>query len=460
MFAHGALRRSIAQAVMTACLGMAALSAFASDDEGEFTGYLRAGAGTSSHGGTQNCYYLGNGNGHGYRLGNECDSYTEFGYSRTMAKADDGVKLVGYIMVNDYSGDSAYSGKLGISQIFVQAKGLDWLNGGTAWVGERYYERPDIHWMDLQYINLNGTGGGFDNIGTDLGGKFSYAIFKDNDTNNIAGTSLNNYSFKSSNSAIRNNFLYRGLPVNAGGTLDLAVSLITPSSPDNGGASRHSGYSLHLFHNQDVMGGGNTFGVQYGVGAGTGRGDPGTYTVATPWTAFGSNGPCCNRMGVSGSTLLGSDDTRLRIFDALWIQPTKDFGAGFNYIHQEDKSPVYGINGASSGTSKWDSFGIRPSYAINEHFKLQGQIGIDRLSYPGTDTENLTTFTIAPTISLGKGFFDRPELRFFVTHAKWNNAATANINANNANSVGALGMATSGTSFGVQVEAWWGKNWF
>jgi len=39
-------------------------------------------------------------------------------------------------------------------------------------------------------------------------------------------------------------------------------------------------------------------------------------------------------------------------------------------------------------------------------------------------------------------------LRTFVTHAKWNadNGTTAN---------GVFGTATSGTTFGVQAEAWW-----
>jgi maltoporin len=428
----------------------------ASDDEGEYVGYLRVGGGVSQGGGPQKCYYLGNGDGHGYRLGNECDSYTEFGYARTFAKADDGVRFVGHIMVADYSGDSAYSGNLQISQIYADIKGLYWLNGGTAWVGERYYERPDIHWMDLQYINLNGTGGGFDNIDTAWGGKFSYAVFKDDDTNNYSGTQLGS-SFISSNSAVRNNVLYRGLPTNPGGTLDVVLGLILASSPSS---DRHDGYYANLFHKQDIFGGGNTFGVQYGVGPGTGRGAPLAFNSSQPNAAFGPAGGagpdaiCCNRMGQSGSTLLGSDDTRLRVFDALWIQPTQRFSAAFTALFQGDRSPIYG------GTSDWDSFGVRPEYAFFSHFKLQGEIGVDRVSYPGAATENLIKYTIAPTLTLGPGFYDRPELRLFVTRANWNSAATATINSNNAANPTSIGLVTSDTSVGVQLEAWWGKNWF
>jgi maltoporin len=425
------------------------------EEDGGFVGYLRVGAGVSTSGGTQDCYYLGNGNGHGYRLGNECDSYTELGYSKTLLKSDDGIRFVGHFMITDYSGNSAYSGNVQISQIFISVVGLEGLNGGTPWLGERFYERPDIHWMDLQYINLNGTGGGIDNIDTAWGGKFSYAVFKDNDTNNYSGTSFS--SFSSSNAAIRNDFLYRNLPVNAGGSLDAIVGLILPTSPSD---DRHKGYNLHVFHKQSILGGGNLFGVQYGMGPGTGEGTPTQFDPSQPTSAFGSTGGvgpnaiCCNRMGQSGSTLLGPEDTRLRIFDAIWIQPTPRFSAAFDLLYEADKFPVYG------GISSWESMGVRPEYAFTRHFKLQGEIGIDRVTYPEAPTENLIKYTLAPTLTLGPGFFDRPELRLFVTRANWNSAAIATVNANNVTNTASIGQTTSDTSFGIQLEAWWGKNWF
>jgi maltoporin len=442
---------------------------FTSVDNGEYVGYLRVGAGVAAGGGPQNCYYLGNGDGHGYRLGNECDSYTEIGYARTFAKADDGTRFVGHIMISDYSGNSAYSGNVDIAQIFVDAQGLDWLHGGTVWLGERFYERPDIHWLDLQYINLNGTGAGFDNIPTGfLNSKFSYAIFKDSDTDNFSAdptvvpNTVPNAGANelSSNSAVRNNLLLRGISTGTDGTLDIVLGLLTPSTPSN---DRHTGYYLNAFHKQEAFGGGNLLGVQYGVGSGTGRGAPLTFNSALPNAAFGNTGgigpdsPCCNRIGQAGSTLLGSSDTRLRVFDAIWIQPTKEFGMAFDALYQGDKSPVYG------GTSNWMSVGVRPEYAFFTHFKLQGEIGIDRVTYPGATAENLLKFTVAPTITLGQGFFDRPELRFFVTHANWNQAATAVINSNNNSTNGSnssLASVTSNTSVGFQLEAWWGKNWF
>jgi len=59
---------------------------------------------------------------------------------------------------------------------------------------------------------------------------------------------------------------------------------------------------------------------------------------------------------------------------------------------------------------------------------------------------------LAPTWSSGPGFWDRPELRLYVTTARWNDAANAA-----AGSGGLTGLgdgATRGTSWGVQLETW------
>ncbi len=464
----------LAPALAAVCLMVAVVPVLANDDDGQFIGYFRSGAGSSSTGGAANCYYLGNGNGHGYRLGNECDSYGEIGYAHTLATSENGVKFVGHVFGATYSGDSSWNGNFQLTQMYVEAKGIDSLAGGTAWVGQRFYERPDIHTMDLQYINLGGDGGGIDNIPTAIGGRFSYAIFKDNDSNN-AGPPISGATpfvipntIAGSNAAIRNDFLLRGLPVNEGGKLDLIFGYI--SATDHG-SQRHSGFNAHLFHNQEMFGGNNTFGIQYGVGPGTGRGDPlvagslAAYQANPAAATSGGTGPgnldtgiCCNRMGTSGSTLLGSDDTRTRVFDALVVQPTREFSTAFSLVYQSDK--LSALYGPAQGTVDWTSFGVRPEYAFTQNFKLQGEISYDRVSYPNAATQHLTKYTIAPTLSLGPSFWDRPELRVFLTHANWNAAATPTLIMNNYNAGNSLGMGTEGTTVGVQVEVWWNENWW
>lgn len=410
------MQHPIKTSLALACTMLLACGAArASDAEGEYHGYFRAGLGSSTDSrGPQSCYGLG-GNTMRYRLGNECDTYGEFEYQKEMAKSANGVSFVGHIMVAAYTPSSAVSDSdLSMSKMYVEAKNIPTLNGGTAWIGKRYYMRPDIHMLDLQYINMNGTGGGIDQY--KLGpGRISYGFFKDND--------------KPGNSAIRQNLVYQGIPVNQDGTLEVLTTLITPDKKDS---TSHSGWQATVLHKQDkVWGGANTFGIQYGVGPGTGAG-----------------GQCCDRMGTTGSIRNGSDVTRLRIFNSLWIQPTPEWSAEMIAIVQRDKSD------ASGGSSTWTTLGVRPVYAVNDNFKLQFELGTDRVTSPtGGAAQRLTKLTFAPTLTAGKGYWSRPELRAFVTYGKWNDAATAAVNK--ANESGPVyGNATSGTSFGLQVETW------
>ena len=416
------IQKSLPLAVALAC---ACGSASAASDEEGFHGYFRVGAGTSTSGsrGPQSCYGLG-GNTMKYRLGNECDAYFEGGYTKDIAQSD-GVHYVATVWVNAYSPKSDFdNAKLNVLKAYVEAKGLPFLNGGTAWMGKRFYNRPDIHMLDLQYINFNGTGAGLDQIKAGPG-KFAYAFFKDNDATATSadGTVLG------TTAATRQNFIYQDVPVNAGGTIDLAASVITAQGGNKLGAT-HNGWQMSAFHRQtEVFGGANTFGVQYGVGPGTGIG-------------VGND-----RIGASGSTLLGSDVTRFRVFDNVWVQPTWNFGMEFVALLQKDKSDAI-------GSSTWTTLGVRPVYAVSQNFKLVMELGTDRVTSPtGGAAQRLTKLTFAPTISAGPGLWSRPELRAFVTYGKWNDAATASVNASN-NSGPVYNNNTSGTSFGFQVEAW------
>ncbi|WP_426077895.1 maltoporin [Janthinobacterium sp. PSPC3-1] len=422
--------KSLPAALTLALLAIASGSAMAdpmypSDSEG-FHGYLRAGAGsnTSSDGGSQGCFGLG-GNTMKYRLGNECDAYTEFGYTKAIAKSGD-VTYMATVWVNAYAPNSDFGdNKVGIVKAYVEAQGLDFLNGGTAWVGKRFYYRPDIHMLDLQYINMNGTGAGLDRIPVGPG-KFSYAFFKDNDINARTVTG----AIAGTRSAVRQNFIYGEIPVNTNGTLDIAATIITAEGKDTDiYGPKHNGWQLSAFHRQGkVFGGGNTFGVQYGTGPGIG-GD--------------GNG----QFGASGNTGYGSDRKRTRVFNDMAIQPMENFGMELVALWQKDESNA-------TGSSTWTSVGVRPVYAFTNNFKLIGELGTDRVTQSGGPAKRLTKLTIAPAISAGPGLWSRPELRAFVTYGKWNDAATASVNASNNGGPIYNNNNTSGTSYGFQVEAW------
>jgi maltoporin len=406
MKARTTLKRS--PAWLAVILAMGAMQAAHADvTQGEYHGYFRAGAGSNSEKGSQACFGL---NGVAkYRYGNECDTYGEFSYTKEMAKSANGTSFVGTIMPNFYEPNSGGNGKnWGLAQMFVEARNVDILNGGTAWVGKRFYNRPDIHVLDMKMVHMDGTGAGIDGI--KLGaGQFGYALMRDD-----SGAST---------SATRHHFLYHGLPANANATIDLDASLFTA---DTTVANSKGGYALSFAHKQGgVLGGDNTLWLQYAQGAGVN-----------------------NSLGQVGSLLVGSDATMARIGDQLIWSVTPEFTGGFNFVYQSNKT--------TAGTTTWTSIGTRPTYALADNLKLIMDIGHDRVKPAGGGaTQQLTKVSFGPALTMGKGFWSRPELRAFVTYAKWNDAAQAAAPAGSTlSSTGVFGSKTNGTSYGVQVETW------
>ncbi|MES1264363.1 MAG: carbohydrate porin [Variovorax sp.] len=106
------------------------------------------------------------------------------------------------------------------------------------------------------------------------------------------------------------------------------------------------------------------------------------------------------------------------------------------------------------GTAKFKEFssGGRGSYAVTKNFKLVAEAGYMEKKPEGAETQKLTKFTFAPTLSTGPGFWNRPELRLYVTTAKWN--AAANAGAGLAGLTGLGDGKTKGTSYGAQAEIW------
>jgi maltoporin len=62
----------------------------------------------------------------------------------------------------------------------------------------------------------------------------------------------------------------------------------------------------------------------------------------------------------------------------------------------------------------------------------------------GGSSERVTKLTIAPTLTVGKNYYDRPELRLYASYFSFNDAYKA-----------ARGLTKSNkTAIGAQVEVW------
>lgn len=385
-----------AAATATLMLAMAPATSSAVD----FGGYFRVGPGSTSKNASRACYGL-SGPGLKYRLGNECDIYGEFTFTQAYKK--DGLDYKVVLMPNIWNGGTDDAGaKFGLAQMYAEGKGFDLAPDATFWIGKRR-GRADVHIVDTNFVEMDGVGGGIEGIAAGPG-KLGFAYYRDDGTSNKAGN--------------RFNVDYHSIPVNEGGKLRLVGTAVNGTF-----AGGTNGYGLTVQHNQDNflgLGGGNVVWLQ---------------------TSSGS----ANLNANFGSLSAQSSDRSVRLIESFTWQKGPFGGQALAFI-QKDK--------AAGLTTTSATIGGRASYAFTKNFKLVTELGVSTKKPENGDKQRVTKFTIAPTLATGPDFWNRPELRLYATHAKWNAAANAAAGPNGLTGVPANAGKTSGTSYGLQVE-WW-----
>jgi maltoporin len=411
------------------------------------TGYFRGGFGASNQKGRMTCFSLALPGSlkSKYRLGNECEVWSEAHFTTVVYAGDDGsvahlhfmptvyipTTAIGY-SPNGTTSSPEFTTSTGAAVMFpnlyVDIQGIPWLGGGTVWAGNRYYKRESVYISDFFYWNPSGVGVGIEDIklGKDL--RLSYAAFAV-DGEPVSGASPAPSLPKQANFGVRNDLQLRGIKPYASGEIQIGVQLIANYSDD---PATHGGWGVTLQHVQQLLGGENKFAVQYGRGGGTGFG-----TLARFYYP-------------DFSVRHELKESRLRLVDVLTIQPTPWLGAQATVVYQHDDM---GTPNAGDVTD-WISAGTRVGWGFTEHAKLLGEVGVDQVKKDnGADPQWLAKFTFAPAITAGRGFLNRPEIRLFYTWAMWNEAArTAKIDS------GGLYTSTdklSGSIFGAQAETWW-----
>ncbi|MCW5664179.1 MAG: carbohydrate porin [Piscinibacter sp.] len=392
--------------IAAAAVGLLSTGAQAVD----WGGYVRVGPGQKQNSGdSKRCFSGGEAAGFGSqapgrggigRLGNECETYGEFGLSQTMTAG--GVNYKALLMTNFFKPGSDVAGTTtAVNQMYVEGKGYDIAPNQTFWIGRRFYHRADVHFDDSFYVNMSGTGAGVDGI--DVGvGSLSLAVFR---TSDAASTD---------NAGTRLNVDLEGINVNPGGKLRLTAAFTDFSGP--GG---ENGAGLSLQHNQaNLFGANNTLWLQWSKGS--------------TWLD----------MGFAGATS-GSDSKRWRIADSLaWLKGPLTAQTLVHYGQIEQPT--------LAGDYKAKTFSVagRVAYALTNNFKLQGELGFAStkpdLAGVSGDKQNVTKFTIAPTLTVGPNYYDRPELRFYVSAFSMNDAYK-----------NATGQSKkSKTAAGFQAEIW------
>ena len=287
------------------------------------------------------------------------------------------------------------------------------------WIGKRFYGRADVHILDTFFVRMDGVGVGADSIAVG-GGKLGVAYFSSDSGAGFGDSGTG----ASTNPGSRLNFDLTELGVNPGGKLRV-TGTYTKGNFDNAiDGKGTTGFGLSLQHTQELngLGGANTAWLQYAQGSAGLDGNFGTMTAT-------------------------SSVKKWRAVESLTWQVGPFGGQAVALYGQHDKDDI-------NGTAKYKeiSIGGRGSYAVTKNFKLVAEAGYMQKKPDGSDTQKLAKFTFAPTLSTGPGFWNRPELRLYVTTAKWNSAANA---ASGLAGLTGLGDGkTKGTSYGAQAEIW------
>lgn len=384
-----------------AATALCTASAFAADVAGlEIHGYSRGGPVLSYDNETKGGLSLG-GDLQKYRLGNEGDNGIEVDLIKNFEAG--GLKWKVHYMPVKWN-----SGAVSTDQAYVEMSGLSFAPEAKIWVGQRRLRIQDVHIVDNFLMNYgDNQGAGVTDIGiggAKLGiGVFSGAKF---DTALPAGVK-----------ATRINADLSDIKTNEGGKLRVLLTSVSGS----GLAGGNSGSGISLSHNQeDFLLKGMTHSLFLQSSRGHARID----------------GEFLGIDGVTGGQRVS------RIADSLNWQ-SGPWGGQTLLSYQTSKDDLTGV------TTKDTSLGGRLSYAFSTHFKLLAEAGTTSRKV-ATGNQRLNKITLAPTISVGPDFWNRPEVRFYVTKANWNQAAAAA----NASTFGAGGK-TSSTIVGVQYEVWW-----
>jgi len=385
----------------------------------EFSGYMRAGVGINTRGGNQVCFGLA-GADTKYRLGNECDYVIEPNFNAKLAEYEGSDWHVNFMPAVYKAWDAGQGGTLGtgpdqlttrFAQVYAYGDHISQLGNGKVWAGRRYYNRLQTGINDQFLENNDGNGAGLEDM--DLGiGKLSVAFMMDPNYGVASGAT------STIDPAVTNNRF--ALPIRLTGIKDVPngelAFYVTPSKQlksDNQATglateSQPSGIAVGAYQtlNGAILGGSSLFGVKY------------------------------DKFGETKNT-------------RAVFQQSANFGAtAVDFITE------YRVRKAAAQTgNKWFTIGARADTHISGPFRFLAEAGHDMVKPEnGGDKANLTKVTLALAASAGNEAGSRPTVRLFLTHAAWNDAAKAQLNAN---TLAVFGDKKAGTSVGVQAEAWW-----
>lgn len=421
-----------------------------------FTGYARSGFLMNDKGGSttndnDGAGFRLPGAGSRWRLGNEWDTYAELGIGKDW-KTDDGANfrvlfMPTYKEFNDrdwveYGADSNSEAKLTLRQSYAEATNV--FGGLSFWAGQRYYRRSDIHVIDFYYTHPVGLGGGVGDIPLGSSAKMAVAWLNSSRGNGLVLEDTGEFT--------ANNLYVDFYNIGIGpGGLDIQASASWTSDGKISGPATCEEGIVDCGTTEYDVDSENGFNVtaQYGMGKFFGLGDGGFSKIFLQYGTGTSNDFFAGSAGLwsvgswNNYTTNVGDAARFRA-GAFGVFQKGNFEMMPAFVYE------YYDNGNDENSNQtWYTIGLRPEYTINNHFSLQGDWGLDYVDMDGGPSGMMNKFSFAPTVKVGGGFWDRPEIRAFVTYATWDDEFEGMVGGS------AYAKETSGFTYGFQFEAWW-----
>jgi maltoporin len=405
----------------------------------EPNGYFRAGFGINAKGGDADAFQAP-GAYSKYRLGNETELYAEFGFTFNWINPDhnDGAWFKTALKLAMAAPENSSFDNplpfLTIREAYAQGGHIiDAHPEMTFWAGQRFYRRKDVHIIDFFFQDMSGYGGGFEDL--KIGDKSKLAVAyiggSNQDTFPPVGGMGNGAPFDLGRLA-KNSFDLRLYDIPAR-PANLELWLIpTLAVAGNSGENNRSGIGGGAFYFVPFMGGFNEISAEFGMNAAA-------------------------NLGSALDTSIAKNGWLFRLVERATIQANPKLSMMWTGVLQLDNKngDSDGFGGNSSSGNLWISAGARPVYNFTKHTGIAVEGGVDIVKAEGApagttvDTGFVGKLTVAPLIRAGTGFWDRPEIRAFVTTAFWNDAVKGAVGG------AAFANKNFGLTTGVQAEMWW-----
>ena len=364
-----------------------------------------------------------------YRLGNECETWMELGAYQDLG-FEDGITLHNQVRPVFTAPNEEKIEFLRFDELYTELSGL-FEQGGSLWIGRRYYQRHDSHITDYWPLNMSGDGFGLERLGLGKGYFLSYSFMRDE---------LGPRTVPTRAKTLNQSHDLRIARVWERGETTLFLNYTHLAAETFAAGERiadQDGFAVGLVHKDTLltqawfgMEGENVTMIEYGTGSSRNAGN-GTYE---------SDGTVDTLL--SGGRLDDAETFRFVNYNAF-EKGSLGMMSSLTYEYR-DSEAFDGVR------QEWLSFGVRPYWFFHRNLRGVLEAGYDYVEDKVSgETYNLLKGTVALELAPKPGVWTRPVLRLYYTSADWSESARGLIGGSY------YVDASSGDNVGIQVEYWW-----